>query len=72
MPMKYVLGIHHATQVPGMLHGMLFLAYLALALHLSDEENWSKKQLGLACLASIMPFGTLIFDRIYLQKQALR
>ena len=66
MPMKYVYGMPEATKIPGMTHGFLFLIYIALATQRWDEENWSMKQLSLAFLASILPFGTLVFDRVFL------
>ncbi|MBC7690981.1 MAG: DUF3817 domain-containing protein [Methylotenera sp.] len=66
MPMKYFLHHPHATRVPGMIHGILFLAYIGLAHALSDREKWPQKKLMHAYLASVLPLGTLIFDRKYL------
>lgn len=62
MPLKYRLGMAEATKIPGMAHGLLFMLYIGLALQQSEKESWSKKQLCLAFLASMVPFGTLVFD----------
>jgi integral membrane protein len=67
MPMKYYLGIPDATRIPGMIHGLLFLLYIALASKVADDEEWGTKQLLGAYFASFLPFGTLYYDRKYLQ-----
>src|SRR4051812_31873308 len=71
MPMKYILQVPEATKVPGMIHGLLFLAYIVLAMQRSDEENWPKGQLKWAFLASVLPFGTLIFYQTFLSAKIL-
>jgi len=66
MPLKYYFGIAAATKIPGLVHGILFLIYVALATQLAGERQWPKKKLLLAYLASVLPFGTLVFDRKFL------
>jgi integral membrane protein len=51
----------------GMAHGILFIGYIFLAIMLKIEENWDWKKFGLICLASILPFGTFVMERKYLQ-----
>ncbi len=70
MPLKYKFGILDATRIPGMAHGLLFIAYVALAFQRSDAENWPKSQLSWALLASVLPFGTLVFDWKFLRERA--
>ena len=72
MPMKYYLGVPEATKVPGMVHGMLFLAYIGLVLQVSENEGWARKQFWLACIASVLPLGTLIFDFKFLRPFAVK
>jgi len=67
MPLKYMMDMPEATRHPGMIHGVLFLAYIALAFQRSDAEDWPKQRLTLALVASVLPFGTLVFDRKYLR-----
>ena len=69
MPMKYWYAVPHATQIPGLIHGMLFLGYIGLATQLAAQEQWSRKQLSHAYLAGIAPLGTLLFDWKYLREK---
>lgn len=62
MPLKYVWGDPSWVRVVGMAHGLLFLAYVGLAFALYDREDWSMKKLGLAVLASLLPFGPFVFE----------
>ncbi len=66
MPMKYYYGDLGATRIPGMLHGLLFVAYVGIATVVSDLHKWPKKQLWMAYLAAILPLGVLVFDAKYL------
>ena len=58
----------------GMMHGVLFLAYLIFSLHASDQQKWSVITLLLLFLASIVPFGFLGVEfymrKILIEKQA--
>ncbi len=61
MPLKYWMNITEPNKIIGMLHGILFITYIALVFILSKKENWSfKKQINLY-FASVIPFGTFIF-----------
>jgi integral membrane protein len=51
----------------GMAHGVLFVAYIVLAMMLKFEENWSWKKFGEIVIASVVPFGTF-----YIEKKHLR
>lgn len=60
MPLKYGLGIAIAVRIVGMLHGILFLAYLAtLALAARDL---GLRRVALALLMSVLPGGTFWLD----------
>jgi len=71
MPMKYMFDVPGATQIPGMVHGMLFLAYIAFATILADKEQWSRKQLVHAYIAGVAPLGTLVLDRKFFSGKKL-
>lgn len=61
-------GLYHTLLFPvGMAHGLLFVAYILLAVMLKFEENWGWKKFGLICLASIVPFGTFYIEKKYLR-----
>ena len=70
MPLKYLAGHPEGVKALGMPHGILFIAYVALAYNLSIEQGWPRKRLGLALLAAFLPFGTFVFDRKYLAKSS--
>ncbi|MEZ4815623.1 MAG: DUF3817 domain-containing protein [Bdellovibrionota bacterium] len=66
VPVKYLMGNPVLVKALGMPHGLLFVGYVVLAVNLYVEFDWPKKKLGWALLASILPFGTFVFDRKYL------
>jgi integral membrane protein len=57
MPLKYAAHQPWATMVFGMLHGILFLAYLALAWDLRTAQGWSLKRLAVVLVAAVLPTG---------------
>ena len=69
MPLKYIWEIEIYVQTIGMAHGLLFIAYIILALFLYQKKFWTKKDFIIILIASILPFGTFFVDRKYLQKQ---
>jgi integral membrane protein len=62
MPLKYGFGIPGPNKVFGMVHGLLFVLYVLAVIQVKIEQNWSLKKMGLALLASIIPFGTFWAD----------
>ena len=62
MSVKYGAGIDSATMVPGMLHGIAFVAYVAIAFWTAVELGWNWKVTALALLAAIPPFFSLLFE----------
>lgn len=69
MPVKYVLGVPEAVRIPGMIHGILFLMYVFAALSLGLEQGWPRKHIFFAWLASVLPFGPLLFDKKFFPEQ---
>lgn len=51
----------------GMTHGLLFIAYVLLALLVGSKLKWSFKTLGIILLASLIPFATFYVERKYLK-----
>lgn len=66
MPMKYYFQEPIFVKTIGMAHGVLFVAYVILAIMAKIELDWSFKKLGIICLASVVPFGTFYVDKKYL------
>ncbi len=65
MPLKYILDYPAANKSVGMIHGVLFLAYVVFAIFLKVEFKWSSKKLAIILLCSIIPFGTFWADKKY-------
>lgn len=68
MPLKYMYNEPMMVKIVGMAHGVLFMAYIALVFIIKDDANWKMKHVGLAILASVLPFGPFVVDRKLLQK----
>ncbi len=65
MPMKYILEIPVYVKYIGMIHGLLFIAYVVLASVLKYEQKWNLKKYFIICIASIVPFGTFYIEKKY-------
>lgn len=51
----------------GMAHGVLFIAYVILAILIKKEQKWSLKDFFIVQLASFIPFGTFYIEKKYLK-----
>jgi len=58
MPLKYLLGFAIAVKIAGMLHGILFIAFLILLVLSWQETKWDFKENIIFFVASLIPFGT--------------
>ena len=68
MPVKYMLDIPEATQAIGMIHGVLFLAFVASTLTISILQKWNFGRLFMVMASSVLPFGTFYIDKKILSK----
>ena len=62
MPLKYLAGIPLAVRVVGSIHGALFLLFLAALYRAARARDWPRRRSFTAFMASILPFGTFVFD----------
>ena len=67
MPMKYFFQEPIFVKIIGMAHGLLFIAYLILAVMQKIASNRSLKTLAIVSIASVLPFGTFYVDKKYLK-----
>ena len=67
MPMKYIFDLPIYVRIVGMAHGLLFIAYIALAIMSKVEEKWETKKFLIICVASVIPFGTFYVEKKYLR-----
>ena len=70
MPLKYFAGMPMAVKIVGMAHGVLFLLYIALLADVAIKYKWGVKKIFLALIASVLPFGTMVFDAKVLKKES--
>lgn len=68
MPLKYMAGWPYAVKYLGWAHGVLFVAFLALALEVKGILGKNFGWLVWAFVASLLPFGTFVLDK-QLQKE---
>lgn len=66
-PIKYIYDNPAYVKMLGMPHGLLFIAYIILAIMLKYELNWKGKTFSWVCLLAIIPFGTFFVGK-YLKK----
>lgn len=62
VPIKYISNDPRYVKMLGMPHGLLFIAYIILALVLVFYNNWVKRNLLGVLVASVIPFGTFVVD----------
>ena len=62
MPLKYLAGLPLAVRVVGSIHGALFIAFLVTLYRAARAHEWPRQRSMNAFVASILPFGTFVFD----------
>ena len=63
MPLKYLANWPLGVTIVGGLHGLLFVAFIALAWEVKNAAGKSNGWFARALLASVLPFGTFYMDR---------
>ena len=72
MPLKYLADLPLAVRIVGSLHGGLFLLFLVALYRAASKRGWPRRRSLIAFVASIVPFGTFVFDRSLRREIALR
>jgi integral membrane protein len=62
MPLKYMMDMPLPVRITGMVHGVLFIAFVFYLMQVKSEKNWTVKKTFIAFLASLLPFGTFVLD----------
>ena len=62
MPLKYLAGLPQAVRIVGMVHGILFIAFVLMLLRASIARSWPFHRSLVAFGSAIVPFGTFAFD----------
>ena len=67
MPLKYWAGILEPNKFVGYAHGIVFIAYIIIAVVFWFMQKWSIKRLFVLVIASLLPFATFYVDEKYLK-----
>lgn len=70
VPLKYVGQNEIVVKLLGMPHGVLFVAYIVIALLIRARMKWDGKTTLVVLVASILPFGTFYINRKYLKEES--
>ena len=65
-PIKYMADDPTYVRMLGMPHGLLFIAYIAIAVLLKPEQQWNKRTFLVILAASLIPIGTFYVDKKFL------
>jgi len=68
MPLKHIAGYPIATKIMGMIHGVLFIAFIYQLFMTKEEAPLSAKETALFFLLSLVPFGTFYTESICKKK----
>ena len=68
MPLKYMAGFPIATKIMGMIHGILFIAFVYQLFIAKDDTPFSAKETALFFVLSLVPFGTFYTEKLCKQK----
>ncbi len=70
MPLKYLADIPQPNKFVGYAHGILFIAYILIAILFWFQKKWSFKRGFILLVASLLPFATFYVDEKYLKPLA--
>ena len=69
MYLKYGLNQPEPNQVTGMAHGVLSVLYVVIALGITQQIPWTKRQLLIVLIASLIPGATIYVERCMLKSE---
>ena len=60
---KRILGDEEAIQIPGIVHGVLFLLFSLALFHVWADRKWPLKKVAFAFVCSLLPFAPFYLER---------
>lgn len=72
MPIKYIPelgGDPMPTRIVGSIHGALYVLYAIAGFQAKAARKWPMKEAFRGFIASIIPFGTFVYDWIFLKAE---
>lgn len=70
MPMKYIWGDPTLVRWVGMIHGILFIAFVAVVVRAHAETRWPMSYTFWGIMSSFIPFGPSVFVKRVRERQA--
>ncbi|GLZ04815.1 putative membrane protein YdzA [Actinomadura sp. NBRC 104412] len=67
MPLKYGADIPQAVSLVGPIHGVLFLAYIALVVAAREALGWDLRRTVLALVAGVLPVAPFLVERYWVK-----
>ncbi len=67
MPLKYWADIPGPNKLVGYAHGVLFIAFIVLAILVCYNKKWGFKRMLVFFIASLLPFATFYVEEKYLR-----
>lgn len=64
-------GSEVGVQILGPIHGLLFIAYVVIALQLREPEGWTTQQTVWILVGAVLPFGGYVVDWWLLRRERL-
>jgi len=64
-------GSEVGVQILGPIHGLLFIAYVVIALQLREPEGWTTRQTVWILVGAVLPFGGYVVDWWLLRRERL-
>lgn len=69
MPLKYYADMPMAVRIVGMVHGLLFVAFVYTIVNAITSSGLPIKKGIIAFIASLIPFGTFFLDKLVFDKK---
>jgi integral membrane protein len=63
MPLKYIFDIPEPVKYFGWIHGVLFIAFIALLLLAAIKYKWTLKRMIIYFIASVIPFVPFYLEK---------
>lgn len=62
MPVKYLAHMPQLVKISGMLHGIVYLSYLALLFMIAAKNRWPARSWFMGIFLGFAPFGFLLLE----------
>jgi integral membrane protein len=59
---KRILGDADAIRVPGMIHGVLFMLFCLVLIHVWAHRKWPLKKVAFAFVCALLPFAPFYLE----------